>query len=158
LFDGAPVLAVLGGPGELSREPWFSRDAIRTAAAWAGMLDTAADAALADLGARGEPDDLRALGAGRIVTARATVDRWLEHAAARADAEPEAGLRSLSVQLREAIAVAGRAILDEAARACGSRPFATGTALDRARRDFELFVLQHRLDPMVARLGREALG
>ena len=156
-FRGAPVLAVLGEPGELGREPWFSRDAIRTAAAWAGMADAAADGALADLAARGEPDDLRALGAGRILAARATIDRWLEHAAARADAEPEAGLRSLSVQLREAIAGAGRTILDEAARACGSRPFATGTGLDRARRDFELFVLQHRLDPMVARLGREAL-
>ena len=157
-FRSAPVLAVLGEPGELGREPWFSRDAIRTAAAWAGMADAAADAALHDLGARGEPDDLRALGAGRIVAARATIDRWLEHAAATADAEPEADLRALSVQLREAIATAGRTILDEAARACGSRPFATGTALDRARRDFELFVLQHRLDPMVARLGREALS
>ena len=95
-FHGAPVLAVLGEPGELGREPWFSRDAIRTAAAWAGMADAAADGALADLAARGEPDDLRALGAGRIVAARATIDRWLEHAAARADAEPEADLRSLS--------------------------------------------------------------
>ena len=46
-------------------------------------------------------------------------------------------------------------IFDEASRATGSRPFATGTNLDRARRDFELFVLQHRLDPMVMRLGRE---
>ena len=157
-FRDTPVLAVLGAPGELGREPWFSRDAIRTAAAWAGMADSAADAALADLAARGEPDDLRALGAGRIVTARATIDRWLEHAAARADEDPEADLRSLSVQLREAIAGAARTLLDEAARACGSRPFATGGALDRARRDLELFVLQHRLDPMVARLGREALA
>ena len=91
------------------------------------------------------------------MTARATIDRWLEHAAARADDDPEADLRSLSVQLREAIAGAARTLLDEAARACGSRPFATGGALDRARRDLELFVLQHRLDPMVARIGREAL-
>jgi len=156
-FRGAPVLAVLGEPGELGREPWFSRDAVRTAAAWAGMADAAAEAALADLASRGEPDDLRALGAGRIVAARATIDRWLEHAAARADAEPETGMRELSVQLREALAGAGRTILDEAARACGSRPFATGTPLDRARRDFELFVLQHRLDPMLVKLGRLAL-
>jgi len=157
-FRDTPVLAVLGAPGELGREPWFSRDAIRTAAAWAGMADAAADAALGDLAARGEADDLRALGAGRIVTARGTIDRWLEHAAARADDDPEADLRSLSVQLREAIAGAARTLLDEAARACGSRPFATGGALDRARRDLELFVLQHRLDPMVARIGREALA
>ncbi len=31
VFEGAPVLAVLGEPGELLREPYFSRDAIRTA-------------------------------------------------------------------------------------------------------------------------------
>ena len=121
------------------------------------MADAAAGGALDDLAARGEPDDLRAHAAGRIATAQATIDRWLEHAAARADAEPEADLRELSIQLREAIAVAGRTILDEAARACGSRPFATGAPLDRARRDFELFVLQHRLDPMLARLGRGAV-
>ena len=41
-------------------------------------------------------------------------------------------------------------LLDEAARACGSRPFATGGRLDRARRDLELFLLQHRLDPVLA--------
>jgi hypothetical protein len=29
--------------------------------------------------------------------------------------------------------------------------------LDRARRDFELFVLQRRLDPLVTRLGRERI-
>ena len=156
-FHGATPLAVLGEPGELGREPWFSRDAIRTAAAWAGIADAAADAALADLAGRGADDDLRALAAGRIVTARGTIDRWLEHAADRADAEPEAGLRELSVQLREALSTAGRTILDEAARACGSRPFATGTPLDRARRDFELFVLQHRLDPMLVKTGRAAL-
>jgi hypothetical protein len=46
----------------------------------------------------------------------------------------------------------------EAARATGSRPFATGTALDRARRDFELFVLQHRLDPLLTRLGKERIA
>ena len=113
------------------------------------MLDSAVEATLAELAARpGEPDDLRALAAGRIVTALETIDRWFERAA-HDDA--------VSVQLREAVATNGRTILDEAARATGSRPFATGTRLDRARRDFELFVLQHRLDPLVARLGRERI-
>src|SRR5215210_7181849 len=36
VFAGTPVLAVLGEPGELVREPYFSRDAIRTAVTWAG--------------------------------------------------------------------------------------------------------------------------
>src|SRR5690606_36859721 len=51
VFEGAPVLAVLGEPGEITREPWFSRDAIRTAACWAGIADRAADASLDALAA-----------------------------------------------------------------------------------------------------------
>ena len=47
--------------------------------------------------------------------------------------------------------------MDEAARACGSHPFATGGELDRARRDLELFLLQHRLDPALAAAGARAL-
>ena len=148
VFHGAPVLATLG---DLTREPWFSTDAIRTAACWAGIADAAADAALEDLASRPETDDLRALAAGRIATAQAAIDRWFEHAAAVEDH------RDVSIQLRQAVADAGATILDEGARATGSRPFATGTALDRARRDFELFVLQHRLDPLVARLGRRTI-
>ena len=141
VFGGAPVLATLE---PLTREPWFSRDAIRTAASWAGIADAAADAALDDLAARPETDDLRALAAGRIGIARATIDRWFEHAAAVEDHT------DVAIGLRHAVAEAGAKIIDEASRATGSRPFATGTALDRARRDLELFVLQHRLDPMVA--------
>ena len=99
-----------------------------------------------------EPNDLNALAAGRILTAQATIDRWFEYAAHAQD--PARPPRSSCAQ---AVADAGATILDEAARASGSRPFATGTALDRARRDFELFVLQHRLDPLVARLGRDAI-
>jgi hypothetical protein len=142
-FHGAPVLATLR---PLTTEPYFSGDAVRTAAAWAGIADAAAQAALAALGP--DADDLRAHAAGRIAVARATIDRWFEHAAVVTD------LTSVSVALRVAVADAGATILEQAARACGSRPFATGTALDRARRDFELFVLQHRLDPLIAKLGR----
>jgi hypothetical protein len=47
--------------------------------------------------------------------------------------------------------------LDEAARACGSQAFVRGGGLDRPRRDLELFLLQHRLDPMLARAGAAVL-
>ncbi|MGO9906781.1 MAG: hypothetical protein ACLP4R_28400 [Solirubrobacteraceae bacterium] len=50
-----------------------------------------------------------------------------------------------------------RTLIDEAARACGSGPFARAETLDRARRDLEVFLLQHRLDPLLARAGHEAL-
>lgn len=161
VFEGARVLAVLGGPGELSREPYFSRDAVRTAVTWAGIADLAADSALDVLAAKSagrDPDDLVSLAAGRMLTARGTIDRWLEAAAARADADPGASLAGFSTGLREAVAAGCRSILDEAARAVGSHPFATAGPLDRARRDLELFLLQHRLDPAVARWGRGAIG
>jgi hypothetical protein len=66
-------------------------------------------------------------------------------------------LPAVALHARVAIAAAARGLLDEAARACGSAQFATGGALDRARRDLELFLLQHRLDPMLARAGASAL-
>ncbi|MEJ7718415.1 MAG: acyl-CoA dehydrogenase family protein [Thermoleophilaceae bacterium] len=157
VFDGAPVLALLGAPGELGREPWFGRDAIRTAASWAGVADTAADAALDLLAAGPDPGEAQALAAGRIIAARGTIDAWLEHAAALCEHDPGAPTTALSVSLREEVARACRLILDEAARATGSRPFVTGGALDRARRDLEVFLLQHRLDPLVARIGRAAI-
>lgn len=160
VFDGAPVLAVLGEPGEISREPFFARDAIRTATTWAGIADLAVDSALDVLAAKsagGDPDDLVSLAAGRLLTARGTVDRWLEFAAARADAAPDGSLSGFSTQLRESIAASCRAILDEAARATGSHPFAAPSPLDRARRDLELFLLQHRLEPALVRQGRLAI-
>ena len=64
-----------------------------------------------------------------------------------------AELPAIALHARAAIADACRTLLDEAARACGSRPFARGAALDRARRDLEVFLLQHRLDPLLARAG-----
>ena len=84
------------------------------------------------------------------------IDAWLE-LAARAMDEPGDDLWEVALHGRVAIAAAARAILEEAARACGSHPFATGGVLDRVRRDLELFLLQHRLDSGLARAGAVAL-
>src|SRR5215210_872936 len=160
VFEGTPALAVLGEPGELLREPYFSRDAIRTAVTWAGISDTAVDATLDVLAAKaggGEPDDVVSLAAGRMLAARGTIDSWLAYAADRADANP-ASLPGISTQLRESVARSCREILDEAARAVGSHPFAVSGPLDRARRDLELFLLQHRLEPALVRRGRQAIS
>jgi alkylation response protein AidB-like acyl-CoA dehydrogenase len=159
VFDGAPVLAVLGEPGELLREPYFSRDAVRTAVTWAGISDAAVDAALDVLVAKageGEPDDVVSLAAGRMLTAKGSIDSWLEYAAVRADADPSSVPR-FATQLRQGISQACREILDQAAMAVGSHPFAVSGPLDRARRDLELFLLQHRLEPALVRRGREAI-
>jgi alkylation response protein AidB-like acyl-CoA dehydrogenase len=159
VFDGTPVLAVLGEPGELLREPYFSRDAVRTAVTWAGIADAAVEAALDVLAAKSGsegPDDVVSLAAGQMLTAQGTIDRWLAHAASLADEDP-ASLPDVSTQLRQAVARSCREILDEAARAVGSHPFAVSGPLDRARRDLELFLLQHRLEPAVLRRGRRAI-
>ena len=155
-FSGARVVAVLGEPGELAREPWFGRDAIRTAATWAGAADSALAALLEGAGRRAD-EDLVALAVGRALTARGTIDAWFATAAARADGAPDEPLADLSVALREA--VAGRVPDDprrrpraRSARARSRRP----GHLDRARRDLGIFLLQHRLDPLVARMGGRA--
>ena len=157
-FRSTPVLAVLGDPGELSREPLFSLDAIRTAASWAGMADTAATAALKELA--GNPkrveEQISNLAAGRIAAASSSIDAWFARAASAA-AGPVDEIGALSIELRAEVDRAAKTIIDEAARACGSRPFARGGALDRSRRDLELFTLQHRLDPLLARRGRDLL-
>ena len=155
VFHDVPVLARFGSPGAISSQPWFGRDALRTAASWAGIADAAVAATLGELGGEA-PTDLESLAAGRILTAQGTIDAWLTTAAAAMDAAAP-NLAAVALHGRAAIAQACRTIVDEAARACGSRPFARGSALDRARRDLELFLLQHRLEPMLARAGRAAL-
>jgi hypothetical protein len=163
VFNDAPVTAVLGEPGELVRDPWFSRDAMRTAATWAGMVDAAADAALDALVDAGRAEDpLARLAAGRIEATRGTVDAWLGRAATVADAAIHSASgtdpRPTSIAMRAEIDRAAKAILETAAAACGSHQFVTAGRLDRARRDLETFLLQHRLDPLLSRLGGERLA
>lgn len=161
VFHDAPVLARFGDPGAIAAQPWFGRDALRTAASWAGMADSAARAALAILAQRPARGVLEELAAGRILTATGTIDVWLAHAATAMDAGAtgagDADLGAAALHARAAIAAGCRELLDEAARACGSHPFATAGTLDRARRDLELFLLQHRLDPLLARAGARVL-
>lgn len=157
VFHGAPLIAVLGEAGAISAAPWFSRDAIRTAATWAGIAAAAADAALATLAARPDPGPLEGLAAGRIATERRTIELWLADAGRRIDDEPQAATATLAATLRDAVSRAARRLIEEAASATGSRPLAAGGDLDRARRDLDVFLLQHRLDPIVARAGIASL-
>ena len=155
-FDGARVLAVLGAPGS-----WCASrgsPATRSAPPPAGRASPT-----------GPPtrrwrrwrSDLRwatwrpSRRAGSWAPSRPSTAGWTRRRARPRD--PEADLRATSVQLRAAVADACRAIVDEATRAAGSRPLVAGGHLDRCRRDLDLFLLQHRLDPMVARLGRAEL-
>jgi peptidoglycan/xylan/chitin deacetylase (PgdA/CDA1 family)/alkylation response protein AidB-like acyl-CoA dehydrogenase len=181
-FQDTPVLAVLGAEDEIMREPWFSRDAVRTAATWAGIADCILEQTVESLG-QGNADELRLHALGRMRVAQASIDRWLEYTVARlADVRPavKAGgdvdgtsaddggggdgqtddggdARALAGECRVALADAARLIAAEAARVCGSRALVGGGTLDRARRDLDLFLLQHRLDPKLVELGARTL-
>ena len=155
-FVDTPVLALLGGANELARQPFFARDGVRTAATWAGIADGIFAAAARALGER-EPDEHQLSALGRMRVARETIDRWLEHAGARLEDEEVADPAGLATSCRAAIIEASRTIADEAAQACGSRSLIAGGELDRGRRDLDLFVLQHRLEPQLAKLGRSTL-
>jgi alkylation response protein AidB-like acyl-CoA dehydrogenase len=157
-FHDTPVLAILGEENELLREPWFSRDAVRTAATWAGLADCVLRTAVAAMRA-GAPDDLRLHAVGRMRVAHATIERWLAYAVSRLERPEEAPQDAGAVagETRVVIADGARAILAESVRACGSRELVGGGVLDRARRDLDLFLLQHRLDPKLVELGRLAV-
>jgi alkylation response protein AidB-like acyl-CoA dehydrogenase len=165
VFHDAPVTAVLGKPGELARDPWFSRDAMRTAASWVGMVDAAVGAALDELASRRAEEPLAQLAAGRIEAMHGTVEAWLERGARAADAaistrSGDDGLdpRATGIAMRAEIDRAAKGVLEVAAAACGSHPFVTGGRLDRGRRDLETFLLQHRLDPLLTKLGAAGLA
>ncbi|HWF31096.1 MAG TPA: hypothetical protein VG188_00875 [Solirubrobacteraceae bacterium] len=176
-FHETPVLAILGEPDETTREPWFARDALRTSATWAGIADRILAATVEAIGER-HADELRLHALGRMRVARGTIDRSLEHAiellerageaapedavaAGAAASEDAAALlqwRAVSAEARLSIAAAARLIAAEAVRVCGSRALIGGGALDRARRDLDLFLLQHRLDPKLVELGAQTLA
>jgi alkylation response protein AidB-like acyl-CoA dehydrogenase len=172
-FCDTPVLAVLGEPNETVREPWFARDAVRTAATWAGIADCVVHATVKAVGDR-ELDQLRLHALGRMRLARSSIDRWLERAVAvlgpagegacehvAGALEHEAAVASwrvTSAECRLALADAARVIAAEAVRVCGSRALIDGGALDRARRDLDLFLLQHRLEPKLVELGAQTLA
>jgi alkylation response protein AidB-like acyl-CoA dehydrogenase len=171
LFDDAPVLALLGGADEIMREPWFARDAVRTSATWAGIADLILDSTVRTLAGR-PADELRLHALGRMRLAQSSIDRWLDSTvtvlqraasesageAHEATSERLSGWAALSAECRLAIADAARTIAGEAARVCGSRALVGGGALDRARRDLDLFLLQHRLDPKLVEIGTRTLA
>jgi alkylation response protein AidB-like acyl-CoA dehydrogenase len=157
-FRDARVLAVLGEPDELARQPWFARDAVRTAATWAGLADAILAATIAELEVLA-PDDVRARRVAGMRIALATIDRWLDHTGRALSAgAPAADPASLALETRAAISFAARTIGHDAVEACGSRALSRGGTLDRSRRDLEIFLLQHRLDPKLVELGHMTLG
>jgi alkylation response protein AidB-like acyl-CoA dehydrogenase len=161
-FLDTPVLAILGGENELMREPWFSRDAVRTAATWAGIADCILQATVAAVGEK-SLDEIALHALGRMRLASTTIDLWLERTVVRLDEaaetiETDEAVREPANECRLALAESSRLIAEQAVRVCGSRALVGGGTLDRARRDLDLFLLQHRLDPKLVEIGRQTLA
>jgi alkylation response protein AidB-like acyl-CoA dehydrogenase len=151
-FRDAPVLALLGDEDELLREPWLARDSVRSAATWAGLTDCILRETVCTLGDTNDQVRLHAVGGMRV--AQGTIDRWLDHTArSLQDMRDGEAAHALAGECRVALADAARLIAAEAARVCGSRALVGGGTLDRARRDLDLFLLQHRLDPKLVEIG-----
>ncbi len=160
-FHDTPVLALLGDPSELSREPYFSRDGIRTSATWAGLVNSIVGETIAALDHE-RVNAVQAHALGQMRVAQSTIDRWLEHTTASLsqpeDPRPELDPAILAIECRVALYEAARLISNQAARVCGSRALISASTLDRARRDLDLFLLQHRLDPKITKLGTDTLN
>lgn len=160
VFDDAPVVRLVGAPGELVREPALSRDGLRTAATWVGLAEAVGGEVVARLAARRPDDPLAHLAAGRVRTALATADAVLTTAVAAME-RPGATVaeqRDVAAAARLGIAGAAHTVLEIAVEALGSRPLVTPSALGRHHRDLSTFLSQHRLEVTAAGLGRRGLA
>ena len=92
-----------------------------------------------------------------MITAHRTIELWLDAAATAMDAGERPARRWLCTPARDQRRLPACCWTRPRGRADRARSPAAG-ALDRARRDLELFLLQHRLDPMLARAGEAALA
>ena len=160
VFRGAPVLVLGGRRASSASQPWFGRDALRTTASWVGLADTAGGRHATS--ARRPAGRRRGRRPGRRAhPVHAQSSTWgMAEAAARPMATPARPARGCPFTLATASAHAVEVIATRP-----PAPSALGRShgrdpLDRAARDLRVFLLQHRLDPMLARAGagREAAG
>lgn len=155
-FSGAPVVDILGGPGELTRQPWISLDALRTSASWVGMIDALVGAALSELSMRTTRPGARSA-AGRLRRDQLGAAAVLSHVA-QAAADPWVQIEDLAGLARANIYRAARSVLAEAQEATGSSALVRNRPVARIARDLGTFVLQHPMEPVVEAAGERALA
>ncbi|XAY05051.1 hypothetical protein DSM112329_01892 [Paraconexibacter sp. AEG42_29] len=157
VFHDARVLWTAPEPRALLVQPWFAGDGLRTAAGWAGGADAVVDGVLAALRSKPAASELEQLAVATLVQAQRSMDLWLR-AGADAVAAAAADVADTTLLARVSIAADVRTILAEADRVLGSRPFAAGGRIERARRDLLTYLLQHRLEAPQVALGARRLA
>ena len=156
VFNDVPIKAILGEPGELGREPWFSRDAMRTAVSWAGMIDSAAEAAIVDLAAPPPTSrSLSSLPGGSEWRSRRSMPGWRRP---RRRSRRVTEMHALSLQMRVEIDRAAKAVLEQAAAACGSHPSSPAAASTEPGVTSRPFSSSTGWTRLLARLGARSLG
>ncbi len=161
-FSGVKVTdhALIGKPGEYTREPWFSGGAIRFAAVQLGGAEALFDATrgyLQELQRTGDP--YQRMRAGEMAVRIESGNLWLQGAAAaaeRADAAPDMFL-TYSAMMRTAIEQMCMDVIDMAVRCVGARGLLRPHSIERMVRDLTLYLRQPAPDAILARVGAYAL-
>ena len=148
---------LLGQPGDFLREPHFEGGIWRYLALHTGGLEALAEAVRQKLGA--QPHPLQAARLVELVTAANTARLWTE-AAALAVESPRPGPLAVTRALlaRQAVETACQQGIALAERAVGTLAFASGTDIDRIRRDLAFFLRQADLDGKMQRAASALAG
>lgn len=148
---------LLGQPGDFLREPHFEGGIWRYLALHTGGLEALAEAVRQKLGT--QPHPLQAARLVELVTAANTARLWTE-AAALAVESPRPGPLAVTRALlaRQAVETACQQGIALAERAVGTLAFASGTDIDRIRRDLAFFLRQADLDGKMQRAASALAG
>lgn len=161
-FSGVEVTdhALIGQPGDYTREPWFTGGAIRFAAVQLGGAEALFDATRAYLQSLGRTDDpFQRQRAGEMAIRIASGNLWLRgaaDAAERAEDDPDQFL-AYACMMRTAIEHICLDVIDMAVRCVGARGLLRPHPVERMVRDLTLYLRQPAPDAALARVGRYAL-
>jgi len=153
-YDFAGVAAeTLGQAGDFLREPHFEGGIWRYCALHCGGLEALAEGLRRHLAARGQADQPQQADRLAAIVLRAQTARlWVEAAGAAVEQAALTGGKAvpravtLALLARQAVETACQEGIALTERAMGTAAFATGSDVDRIRRDLAFFLRQANLD------------
>jgi alkylation response protein AidB-like acyl-CoA dehydrogenase len=140
-----PVNALIGCPGDYTREPTFSAGAWRTTAVTLGGLDALIDETRKQLIARGRHQDPHQLARmGRAFVAQETARLWVRNAAQRAESKDNtsASLTAYVNLTRTAVEATVLDTIQTVQRCLGLGAFLVSNPVERLVRDLATYVRQ----------------
>lgn len=149
-----PADALIGGPGDYVREPWFSGGAIRFAAVQAGGIAAVVDDTRDHLVAHGREGDphQRVRLAELYRAAQSAADAVARAAACWSPEHVDSTLAHVAAA-RASVYAAGEAVLTQAAAAVGVQAMFADHPLARSLRDLDVYLRQPGPDAQRDRVG-----